>query len=182
MPITPFHVVVVWPLYVRWPRRWDLLALTWGAMMPDLEIVTLYPLLQGIPNRGIMHSIMGVVTVNLVLTLLTARTLIPRIAIRLENRFPHRGWRRFAGWDFVADQKRLPVAAFSGIVGGLTHLVLDLPGHGDTPLLWPWRNVSFSLGPWASEPLANLVVSAILGVVFLRMMAKWVGRSNTPVT
>lgn len=176
MPLTPFHVVVVWPLYVRWPRRWDLLALTCGALMPDLEIVTIYPLLQGVPNRGIMHSFLGVATVNTALALLAAWVIVPWIAVRLDRRFPGRGWRRFAGRDFVEDRKPWGIGVLSGIVGGLTHVLIDLPSHADTPLLWPWRGFAFSIGPWASESLANGVASAVTGLAFAWMAWKWAGR------
>ncbi len=61
MPLTPFHTALVWPLYVQWPRRWDLLALSTGSVMPDLEIVTAYPILRTWESgRGLMHSILGV--------------------------------------------------------------------------------------------------------------------------
>ena len=58
MPFTPFHVIAVWPLYTRWPKRWDLLALSFGSVMSDLEVITVYPIFQTWESgRGIMHSL-----------------------------------------------------------------------------------------------------------------------------
>ncbi|MGQ0796726.1 MAG: DUF4184 family protein [Methanobacteriota archaeon] len=181
MPFTAFHVVPVWPLYVRWPHRWDILALSFGAVLPDLEIVTIYPL-TGDPAfaRGIMHSLLGVVSVNLLLALFAARTLGPWLAMRLDRRYPGRGWRLFARHDVVRDTKGVGVQAASAIVGGLSHLGLDLIHHVDTPLLWPWRDVPLHLGPWAADyasaASASLVVNAVVGVLFAAMVVRWVAR------
>jgi membrane-bound metal-dependent hydrolase YbcI (DUF457 family) len=177
VPLTPFHLVPVWPAYVKWPRRCDLLALSFGAVMPDLEIVTLYPLLRTAEaGRGIMHSLLGVVTVNLVLTLIAARLLAPWLASRLDRRFPGKGWRRFAGHDVVLDRKPWVITVSSAIIGGLSHLGLDLFVHNDTPLLWPWRGMQFSAVPWAWDPAWIAAFDVVIGIVFFAMLWKWVGR------
>lgn len=182
MPFTAFHVVPVWPLYVRWPRRWDLLALSFGAVMPDLEIVTVYPL-TGDPEfaRGIMHSLLGVVTVNLLLAAFAARVLGPWLATALDRRFPGKGWRNFAGHDVVRDRKSIPVLVASAIVGGLSHLGIDLLHHTDTPLLWPWREAALHIGPWAAssaigdlEDVADIVANVVAGSLFVLMVVRWV--------
>jgi hypothetical protein len=119
MPFTAFHVVPVWAAYVRWPRRFDVLALSLGAMVADLEILIVYSL-TGDPflSRGLMHSILGVLTVNLIVALLTARHLVPWAATCLDRRFPGTGWRRFAHRDLVDDRKGPSVAAVSAVLGG----------------------------------------------------------------
>ena len=181
MPFTAFHVVPVWPLYVRWPRRWDLLALSFGAVMPDLEIVTAGPLSNWVLGRGIMHSLLGVVTVNLLLAAFAARVLGPWLATALDRRFPGKGWRTFAGHDVVRDRKSIPVLVASAIVGGLSHLGIDLLHHIDTPLLWPWREAAFRIGPWATsstiggiEDVADIVANVVAGSLFVLMVVRWV--------
>ena len=177
MPFTAFHVVPVWPLYVRWPRHFDVLALTMGAILPDLEIVAVYPMTRDWEwGRTVMHSFLGVVTVNLVLSLLAARLLIPAVAERLDRRHPGKGWRRFAGRDYVTDRRSLPVAAVSAVLGGATHLAIDLTHHLDTPVLWPWRDRALHLVPWADDPLWNLTVNAAFGVIFAGLVLRWVGK------
>ena len=177
MVLTPFHVVPVWPLYVRWPNRWDLLALSFGAVMSDLEIVTVYPILRSWQSgRGIMHSILGVFTVNLVLAVVAARYVVPWIAVRLDLRFPGKGWRMFAGHDFVADRKAWWVTISSAIFGGLTHLAVDLFLHLDTPLLWPWRGRWLAAVPWATDPIWNVSIELVAAAVFFLMVWKWLGK------
>jgi hypothetical protein len=175
LPFTLFHVVAVWPLYTKWPRRWDLLALSWGAMIPDLEHVTDRAFDVGTAG-GIMHSFLGIATVNLVLTLFAARVLTPAVAVRLDRRFPGKGWRRFAGHDFLADRKGWPVAIASGLLGGFSHVALDLFSHKNVPLLWPWRGANFALGPWAAEWWANEAASVLTGILFVWMLFRWFRR------
>ena len=177
MPLTPFHVVPVWPLYVRWPRRWDILALSLGSVVPDLEIVTVYPIVRTFEaGRGIMHSILGVFTVNLLIAVVAARYLVPRLAARLDRRFPGKGWRLFAGHDVVRDRKTWGVTIGSAIIGGLSHLGLDVFMHYDTPLLWPWRAIPIAAVPWAVDPVWSTALEFLAGGLFFLMVWKWVGK------
>ena len=177
VPLTPFHTILVWPLYVKWPRRWDLLALSIGCVMSDLEIITIYPIVRTWESgRGIMHSLLGVVTINLLLTVLSARYVVPWLATKLDRRFPGKGWRMFAGHDIVTDRKAVPVTIGSAILGGLSHLGFDLFMHADTPLFWPWRAVPISAVPWAVDPVWSVGIEVVVGAVFFLMLWKWVGR------
>lgn len=177
MPFTAFHVVPVWPLYVRWPARWNLLALSFGSVMPDLEIVTLYPILQDAAwGRGIMHSLLGVITVNLLLAAFATRVLAPAIALRLDRRYPGKGWTVFAHRDVVRETRSWAVTASSAILGGLTHLAIDLTHHVDTPLLWPWRPGAIHALPWADDLTWTIAVNALAGIAFGVMAWRWVGR------
>ena len=144
-------------------------------MIPDLEHVLIDPFDGGIAG-GIMHSFLGIATVNLVLTFLAARVLTPAVAVQLDRRFPGKGWRRFAGRDFVDDSKGWRAAIGSSLVGGLAHVGLDLFSHPNTPLLWPWEGLVFRLGPWATERWANEAASALTGILFLWMLFRWFRR------
>jgi len=170
-------VVPVWPLYVKWSHKWDLLALSFGAVMSDLEIVTVYPIVHTFESgRGLMHSILGVFTVNLLLAVVAARYLAPWLALRLDRRYPGKGWRRFAGHDIVLDRKRLGTTVGSAILGGLSHLGLDVLMHYDTPLLWPWRETPIAAVPWATDPVWSTAIEIVVGGVFFLMVWKWVGK------
>src|SRR3989442_809281 len=145
--------------------------------MSDLEIITVYPIVRTWESgRGLMHSILGVLTVNLVLAVVAARYVVPWLATRLDRRFPGKGWRMFAGHDFVADRKAWPVTIGSAILGGLTHLAVDVFMHLDTPLFWPWRAVMISAVPWAVDPVWSVGIELVVGGVFFWMLWKWVGK------
>jgi len=177
MPFTAFHVVPIWPLYVKWPHRWDVLALSFGAVMPDLEILASTLLAGDLTfGRGIMHSLLGVVTLNLLLALVAARFLAPWLATSLSTRLPSAAWRTFAHRDVISERRPWLVTGSSAIIGGLTHLAIDLTHHGNTPLLWPWQDVPIRAGPWAQDPLANVIANVIAGSLFVVMWIKWVGK------
>ncbi|HTD80898.1 MAG TPA: DUF4184 family protein [Thermoplasmata archaeon] len=179
MPFTPFHVIAVWPLYTRWPKRWDLLALSFGSVMSDLEVITVYPIFQTWESgRGIMHSLLGVFTMNLLLAVLAARYLAPWLATRLDRRFPGKGWRLFAGHDVVNDRKSWPVTIGSAIFGGLTHLGLDLFMHVDTPIFWPWRTEYIRALPFeiVVNPVWNIGIEIVVAIPFFWMLWRWVGK------
>jgi membrane-bound metal-dependent hydrolase YbcI (DUF457 family) len=147
--------------------------------MCDLEIVTIYPIGGSLEwGRGIMHSLLGVFTVNLLLTIIAARSLVPWVATRLDRRYAGKGWRLFAGHDFVLDKKAWSVTISSAILGGLSHLGFDLPMHLDTPLLWPWRPFSISALPpgVGIDPVWNVGIQLVLGVPFFWMLWRWVGK------
>ena len=179
MPFTPFHVIAVWPLYTRWPKRWDLLALSFGSVMSDLEVITVYPIFQTWESgRGIMHSLLGVFTVNLLLAVLAGRYLAPWLATRLDRRFPGKGRRLFAGHDVVNDRKSWPVTIGSAIFGGLTHLGLDLFMHVDTPIFWPWRTEYIRALPFeiVVNPVWNIGIEIVVAIPFFWMLWRWVGK------
>lgn len=149
--------------------------------MPYLEIVTIYPLTGDVAwGRALMHSFLGVLTVNLVLAAIAARSIGPWLATRLDRAFPGKGWRTFAGRDVVGDRTSWSITTASAILGGLTHLALDLLHHADTPLLWSWRPFPIHLGSWNLDPgttlMASLVVNAMTGAIFVAMLLKWVGK------
>jgi hypothetical protein len=170
-------------MYVKWPHRLDLLVLSCAAVIPDLEIVTISPILGEGLHHGIMHSLLGIATVNLVLTILAARVIVPAVAVRLDRRFPGKGWRSFAGHDFVGDRKGWPATITSGLVGGLTHVLLDLPSHPNTEyevtLLRPWEGVDLTISPWASAWWSTEIASVVTGILFAAMVFRWAGRQRT---
>src|SRR3989442_2844536 len=97
-----------------------------GCEMSVLEIIPIYPIVRTWDSgRGIMHSLLGVFTINLLLAVVAARYVAPWLATRLDRRFPGRGWRLFAGHDIVLDKKTWAGTIGSAIVGGRSH-----PGVG----------------------------------------------------
>src|SRR5438445_10616163 len=103
-----------------------------------------------------MNSLLVVFTINLLLTVLAARYVVPWLATRLDRRFPGKGWRMFAGHDIVTDRKAVPVTIGSAILGGLSHLGFDLFMHADTPLFCPWRAVPIPAVQCALVPGSRL--------------------------
>src|SRR2546427_73651 len=78
VPLTPLHPVPVWLPYVRWPRAFSFWALTFGSMANDLEYVFAFLTTGHLTHgRGIMHSVLGVLTINALATIVFVYLFVP---------------------------------------------------------------------------------------------------------
>ena len=175
MPLTPFHASVPWLAYVRRPAAFSFWALTLGAMMPDLEVLPLFALSPDIyAARGPMHSLVGALTFDAALTVLAVIVLFPPAIRWFERRWPGSDVFRFAGQDLRSDPRGLLTLYGSAVLGGLTHVLVDLPTHRYNPLLWPWQAGPLTLVPFADELWWDLVTGALWLAFFVLMMrAHW---------
>src|SRR5688572_31647915 len=86
MPMTfPSHQGLILPVVRRWPNRFDALALSVGAAMPDITDTVLGFLINGYFKQWYGHSLVGSFTFDLVGGLLITR-LIAVFATRLLKR------------------------------------------------------------------------------------------------
>jgi uncharacterized protein DUF4184 len=169
MPATfPAHPAAVLPLKIRWPRRFDGVALVIGSMAPDLA----YPL-DGTwwerphpalpPTYQIAHSWWGLLAWCLPVTLVCAyvvRRAAPAIAAHLPAR-P----RTLALQDYGAIGRSRPawfITVWSALLGAATHLVWDRLADG------PYDLPSSVLGG-----LATLAMLVVIGR--RRLIALWHG-------
>lgn len=122
MPVTVLHMVYVWPILKRLKNGRIILII--GSMIPDLEIPVLVMLGYSIP-RGLAHSIIGAVTIDSLLTLLSTKLLYSskkvRKILRLENNS-----KMGIGFLWVLAS-----------IGALSHVLIDYLHHSYNPLLWP---------------------------------------------
>ena len=146
-------------------------ALTLGSMTPDLEVI---PIFLGIGDiyvaRGPLHSVLGVLTWNALITVLAVRYVFPPVLRNLRKRWPDPSWLRFAGQDLREDPGRMVVLYTSAVIGGLTHVFVDLPTHIYNPLAWPWQTGSLQVLSFAIEPWWQAVTSLVWGGAFVAMM------------
>ena len=174
MPLTPLHPVGPWIPHVRWPRAFSFWAITIGSMVSDLEFLPLLLLsrtLEG--SRGFMHSLLGVLTLNALITVLAVRSLVPPVLRWAGRRWPSSPEIfQFAGQDVRKDPRDWLTLYTSATFGGLTHLLIDLPTHAYNPWLWPWQTVPFSILPFADDPwwdiLAGIPVLLALAWILWR--------------
>ncbi|MFW9828338.1 MAG: DUF4184 family protein [Candidatus Thorarchaeota archaeon] len=131
---------------VKFPHKFDGTALCISALVPDLNIF-LDPFLP-FSFRDISHSLLGLLLYNLpltlILTILFCRYIGPFIARFAKS--DHRIYKplKFFGideWNIMKRKKYgkkfLLIASYSALIGGLTHLLLDLPAHGQVELFFP---------------------------------------------
>jgi membrane-bound metal-dependent hydrolase YbcI (DUF457 family) len=134
-------------------------------MFPDLEIPAIM-LLFGtrIPNRMILHSLLGSVTIGTFLALIVTIRIYPYLVSRLFH----------VDHEKVESKCKLSFAVvFSVFVGNLSHVLLDVTNHPYNPLFWPFRSaiatsspIYFALG----NPLGSLWMQIIMAVLLAALI------------
>ena len=156
----------VWLVWMKWPRRFDLVALTVGAAVPDLfEPFGILGVLGSASDlvRNWTHSILGAFTLDAILGL-AATTLVVRPALAWAARARPSGlWTRFAGQEFLRPRS-WPVVVLSVWIGTLSHIFLDVPFHAMLRLFYPAPGILLyapGLDFWA-----HLAADLVLGPAF----------------
>jgi len=151
---------------MKWPRRFDLVALTVGAAIPDLfEPLAIFRILGSASDlvRDWTHSIVGAFTLDAILGL-AATTLVVRPALGWAARARPSGlWSRFAGHEFLS-RRSWPVVVGSVWLGTLSHVFLDVPFHAMLRLFYPAPGIlqyEPGLDFWA-----HLAADLVLGPAF----------------
>jgi membrane-bound metal-dependent hydrolase YbcI (DUF457 family) len=164
LPLTPLHYPIAYLVY-KLDKRLSLPGLVVGCMFPDLEIPTIM-LLFGtqIPNRMILHSLLGSATLGTFLALIVTIRIYPSLVSRL----------------FHVDKKKVErkcklsfAVVFSVFVGNLSHVLLDVTNHPYNPVFWPFlpatatpSPIYFALG----NPLGSLWMQIIMGVLLVALI------------
>jgi len=123
MPLAfPSHPGLVAPLWRRWPRTFDPLALGIGAAVPDV-VDGACGVVRGHLGQWYGHSVLGLFLLDVpaTLVLVALARAVPWSRIRALPRAP------------------LPTLAFAGWVGALSHVLSDFVSHETFVLLLPWH-------------------------------------------
>lgn len=175
MPATfPSHAALVVPFKLRWPRRFDGVALVVGTAAPDM-----YYALNGYLVVPPTHNLPGLLWFALPVTLV-ATALIRRSAPVIAAHLPARpAWLALRDYG-VLGAVRHPwyVTVYSALLGGLTHLVWDgfthapAAGHGWGVRLVPaLQGEAWDGSPWwylaQHASTAAGAVTALLAAVYL---------------
>lgn len=132
----------------KYPKWIDGTAICLGAFVPDLCII-FEPFMYSFPFRHITHSFLGlfvwVSPITILLTIIFSRCIGPRISKIAKKKGRLSRLMVYFGFDELHYLKRkrfskrfFLVAFYSAIIGGLTHLLIDLPAHGVIELFFPW--------------------------------------------
>jgi hypothetical protein len=124
--VFPAHQGLILPVARKWPGRFDVLALSIGAAMPDISDSVLGFLVNGYFKQWHGHSLMGIIAFDIPGGLLLT-WMVTVLAARLLKTNTSHGW-----------QTRLRLWSFSITIGVLSHLGFDLISHTTNLLLYPW--------------------------------------------
>jgi hypothetical protein len=134
MPLTfPAHQGLILPIVRRWPDRFDALALSVGAAMPDVIDSILGFSINGYFEHWYGHALISAFAIDIpvglfliwLVTVLSARFVKDTALIKRKK--------IVAGWQSKPD-----LWVFSMVVGIISHLGFDLISHEKNLLLYPW--------------------------------------------
>lgn len=180
LPFTAFHPVFVWLLWKRFPRRFDFVALTVGAVIPDLfePFVLLGVLDTEWLHRDWTHSLFGAVTLDALLALGATLFLARPMLAWADRRWPSGLWSRFAGIEFRT-RASWAVLLVSVWVGTLSHVLLDVPFHATLRLFFPVSTVL--LFHWELDLVATVIANLLFGPPFVYILyVHWWRPSRVP--
>ena len=144
----------------KFPKWIDGTAICIAAMVPDLNVFV--DLFSSFRFRNLTHSLLGLVVwgfpLTIMLTIIFSNYVASKIAAISQKRGPLFKIMRYLGFDdFRYIQKKkftlkfILIAFYSSLIGGFTHLLLDLPAHGYIEMFFPLviHNANFLLTPIA---------------------------------
>ncbi|MEJ2279588.1 MAG: DUF4184 family protein, partial [Candidatus Lokiarchaeota archaeon] len=121
-------------------------AICLSTIIPDLDLF--FSMFFNFPMRDITHSILGIfiwtLPLTIIFSMLFSRHIGPFLAkIVKKDFFFSKPLRYFGvdGWDKLKFKKfnkmYFIIVSYSAIIGGTTHLLLDLPSHEYIELFFP---------------------------------------------
>lgn len=131
------HYPIAWGLS-KLDKRLNLPGLIVGSFIPDIEVPILFLFFSaGVDNHFILHSLVGALTIGTLISILATVLLYPiltSLVFRLDK-------------SKVKEACKLtPVLALSCLLGNVFHLLLDLPMHPYSLILWPFVNPNSIIG------------------------------------
>ncbi len=133
-------------LKIKYPKKFDGTALCISAFVPDINII-FEPFLP-FNFRDFTHSLLGLAIFTIPLTLIFSVIFCVYVApflanLARRNSAIYKPMKYFGieEWDILKkktfNKRFLVVASYSALIGGLTHLLLDLPAHETIELFFP---------------------------------------------
>lgn len=143
--------------------------------MPDLEVPFLFVLTgETWKARAIMHSVLGAMTIDLVLALFIIIFLIPVILKLLDKRIKNKKWFFFSNIDLRNHKTDKKILFYSVLIGTVSHVFIDIIHHHYNPLTYPFEQYyDFNLVLFNDLKLANIVTQGMAFIFLLIMVYFW---------
>jgi membrane-bound metal-dependent hydrolase YbcI (DUF457 family) len=177
MPVSPFHLGFAWPVWMLDRGRLHFMSLSFGSMVPDLEVIPMMLLnAEAGRGRGIMHSLLGAVTVDVLAVMLIVLFVVPPVGRWVKARSKER-WHIFAGVDVTLAPQNILWALASALIGTLSHVLIDMFTHEYNPIFWPYRtDLDINWMPFPDSFLSSLAFMIPLGAIALSMAVRYWSR------
>jgi hypothetical protein len=157
------------------PHRFNFFGLSVGAIIPDLEVPILF-LLTGETweARSIMHSILGAVTVDLILALLLIILVIPPFLKFFDKRLKNKRLFFFGNIDLRNHKTSYGILVYSILIGTISHVLIDTLHHYYNPLTFPFQQYyDFNLLLFNNLDWSNIIMQGSCAVLLIFMGYIW---------
>ena len=171
--------MVAWPWFAYRPKKFNFFALSLGAIIADLEVPILWFFVDDSwKARGLMHSLLGAVTIDLIIVVLATIYIVPKVLGYLDRKIENKTVFKFAGVDLREHKSNAKVIIFSTLIGTLSHLLLDALHHPYNPITYPIEKYySFNLILFNDLHLANITIGLVTGISLFLMLYFWYFRN-----
>ncbi len=147
MPNSLSHQAPGLLIKMKYPKRIDGTAICLSAFVPDLNVF--FEPFMPFPFRHVTHSLLGLLIwgapITILLTIIFSNYIGPRMSEIAKKEGKFYRIMSYFGFDELHYLKKKKfnkrfyfVAFYSALIGGLTHLLLDLPAHRYNELFFPW--------------------------------------------
>jgi Domain of unknown function (DUF4184) len=180
MTLTPLHVAFVWVLKPRF-RKLHFAALTVGAVIPDVEPLIAWMfgwsvfcgwdfLCSLAPDRLVLHSIVGAITIDVILTVILVK-MIGKLGVERVG---------ICGFTNV---KTNTAFLASAAIGSLSHVFVDWLHHPANPIFWPFLvdgsyYVDGLLLSFMAVLPASIMVATLAGAITTAVIARALYKSG----
>lgn len=129
MPATPLHYFLAYIIHRISKSNLNFPALIVSSIVPDIEVPIIFLISRGEIDRLVLHSILGSMTIGLLISIFISFSFYPRIVGFILND------RRKELNDKCNISKSLIIAS---LIGVLSHVSLDALHHEYNPLIYPF--------------------------------------------
>lgn len=163
LPVTPFHYTLAYIIHKIGKMKLSLPALIVGAMLPDLEIPVMFLLLgPQEPDRMVLHSLLGGITVGTIIGVAITVVIYPRLTSAI---LPISKLK-------VKEKCRFSLGlVFSCLIGVLSHVLLDVTNHLYNPIFWPFLAIYQTPSPvvpiLGGVEMASLIIHGSMLILFV---------------
>jgi hypothetical protein len=157
------------------PHRFNFFGLSIGAIIPDIEVPILY-LLTGETweARSTMHSIIGSVTIDILLALVLVIFVVPSLLRYCNKKLKNKKLFFFAKIDLRKHKTNNGILISSILIGTLSHIFIDTLHHYYNPLTFPFQKYyNFNLILFNNLDWANIILQGVCAVLLIVMGYIW---------
>lgn len=174
MPLSPLHLGFAWPVWLLNRKKLHFMSLSFGAMVPDLEVIPMMLLnAEGGRGRGLMHSLLGAVTIDILVVMFIVLFIVPPVGRWVKSRSKEK-WHIFAGVDVTLAPTNLGWALLSALIGTVSHVIIDVFTHDYNPLFWPYRTgLDYNWMPFPDTFTSTMLFSIPLGIIALVLALRY---------